>query len=125
MSRTQRVLVVGVHAAGMSAAHQALRSAMVAGLGIGQHGGYFPDEHQRIDAGVWAAGDCCEVVGRIRAKHVFAWLGTHANKQGGVWGYNHVGGHRAFAQRRKFPQMPTVGELNPRHVTKEDEQQWQ
>jgi NADPH-dependent 2,4-dienoyl-CoA reductase/sulfur reductase-like enzyme len=86
MSPTQRIFVVG--ADGMSAAHQALRSAVAAGLGIGEHDGYLPDEQQRIGDRVWAAGDCCEVIDRIRAKHVFAPLGTHANKQGGVRGHN-------------------------------------
>jgi hypothetical protein len=72
MSRAERVVVVGADAAGMSAAPQALRSAL-------------------------AAGDRCEVIDRIRAKHVFAPQATHASRQGGVWGYSLVGGHRTFA----------------------------
>jgi pyruvate/2-oxoglutarate dehydrogenase complex dihydrolipoamide dehydrogenase (E3) component len=31
-----------------------------AGLAIGEHGGYLPDDQQRIGDDVWAAGDCCE-----------------------------------------------------------------
>jgi hypothetical protein len=72
MSRAEPVVVVGADAAAMSAAPQALRSAQ-------------------------AAGDRCEVIDRIRAKHVFAPLATHASRQGGVWGYSLVGGHRTFA----------------------------
>ncbi|OPX05306.1 FAD-dependent oxidoreductase [Mycobacterium sp. AT1] len=68
-----------------------------AGLAIGGHGGYLPDDQQRIGDGVWAAGDCCEVLDRMRGKSVFSPLGTHANKQGRVCGYNIAGEHRTFA----------------------------
>lgn len=68
-----------------------------AGLAIGQHGGYLPDEQQLIGEGVWAAGDCCEVLDRMRGKSVFSPLGTHANKQGRICGYNIAGEHRTFA----------------------------
>lgn len=68
-----------------------------AGLAIGEHGGYLSDDQQRIGDGVWAAGDCCEVLDRLRGKHVLAPLGTHANKQGRICGYNLAGGNRTFA----------------------------
>ncbi|MGH3555948.1 MAG: FAD-dependent oxidoreductase [Mycobacterium sp.] len=68
-----------------------------AGLAIGEHGGYLPDDEQRVGDGVWAAGDCCEVLDRMRSKHVLAPLGTHANKQGRICGYNLMGAHRTFA----------------------------
>jgi NADPH-dependent 2,4-dienoyl-CoA reductase/sulfur reductase-like enzyme len=68
-----------------------------AGLAIGEHGGYLPDDQQRIGDGVWAAGDCCEVLDRMRGKSVFSPLGTHANKQGRVCGSNIGGEHRTFA----------------------------
>jgi NADPH-dependent 2,4-dienoyl-CoA reductase/sulfur reductase-like enzyme len=68
-----------------------------AGLAIGEHGGYLPDDQQRIGDGVWAAGDCCEVLDRMRGKSVFSPLGTHANKQGRICGYNIAGEHRTFA----------------------------
>lgn len=68
-----------------------------AGLAIGEHGGYLPDDQQRIGDGIWAAGDCCEVLDRMRGKSVFSPLGTHANKQGRICGYNIAGQYRTFA----------------------------
>ncbi|WP_319446891.1 MULTISPECIES: FAD-dependent oxidoreductase [unclassified Mycobacterium] len=68
-----------------------------AGLAIGEHGGYLPDDEQRVSDGVWAAGDCCEVLDRMRGKSVFSPLGTHANKQGRICGYNIAGERRTFA----------------------------
>lgn len=59
-----------------------------AGLPIGVHGGYLPDDHQRLADGIWAAGDCCESVDRMTGERIFAPLGTHANKQGRVCGFN-------------------------------------
>lgn len=66
------------------------------GLPIGEHGGYLTDDEQRIGDGVWAAGDCCEVIDRLRGKHVLAPLGTHANKQGRICGHNLLGSKRTF-----------------------------
>lgn len=85
------VVVLGV---GVQPASELGRNA---GLAIGEHGGYLPDDQQRIGDGVWAAGDCCEVLDRMRGKHVLAPLGTHANKQGRICGYNLIGGERTFA----------------------------
>lgn len=69
---------------------------VAAGLPIGERGGYLPNERQEVAEGVWAAGDCCEVIDRIRGKYVLAPLGTHANKQGRICGYNTVGGSHEF-----------------------------
>lgn len=59
-----------------------------AGLPIGVHGGYLPDDHQRVADDIWAAGDCCESLDRMTGERIFAPLGTHANKQGRVCGFN-------------------------------------
>lgn len=67
-----------------------------AGVPIGVHGGYLPDDRQRVADNVWAAGDCCEVVDRITGTRMYAPLGTHANKQGRVCGYNVAGDDRRF-----------------------------
>ena len=67
-----------------------------AGLPIGEHGGYLTDAEQLLGDGVWAAGDCCETIDRTRRIPVFVPLGTHANKQGRICGYNLLGGHRTF-----------------------------
>ncbi|ROZ53033.1 CoA-disulfide reductase [Rhodococcus sp. WS1] len=69
---------------------------VAAGLPTGEHGGYLPNDRQEVAEGVWAAGDCCEVIERIRGKYVLAPLGTHANKQGRICGYNVVGGSHEF-----------------------------
>ena len=68
-----------------------------AGLPIGAHGGYLTDAEQHLGDGVWAAGDCCEVLDRLTGKSVFAPLGTHANKQGRICGHNLIGEHRTFS----------------------------
>jgi len=79
MSRAEPAVVVGADAAGMRAAPQALRRVV-------------------------AAGDRCEVIDRIRAKHVFAPQATHASKQGGC-GATALSAdteHSRGLQRRKF-----------------------
>ncbi|MFC9841460.1 FAD-dependent oxidoreductase [Rhodococcus sp. NPDC127530] len=70
---------------------------VAAGLSVGEFGGYLPDENQLVAENVWAAGDCCEVIDRITGTRTFAPLGTHANKQGRICGYNVVGGKQQFA----------------------------
>lgn len=67
-----------------------------AGLEIGRSGGYLPDPGGRIAAGVWAAGDCCEVIHRITGERDLLALGTHANKLGRVVGDNLLGGRQEF-----------------------------
>lgn len=70
---------------------------VAAGISVGEFGGYLPDENQSVAENVWAAGDCCEVIDRITGTRTFAPLGTHANKQGRICGYNVVGGKQQFA----------------------------
>ncbi|RZL77047.1 MAG: CoA-disulfide reductase [Rhodococcus sp. (in: high G+C Gram-positive bacteria)] len=70
---------------------------IAAGLPVGDFGGYLPDENQAVAENVWAAGDCCEVIDRITGTRTFSPLGTHANKQGRICGYNVVGGKQQFA----------------------------
>ncbi|WP_231914431.1 NAD(P)/FAD-dependent oxidoreductase [Rhodococcus sp. LB1] len=70
---------------------------VAAGISVGDFGGYLPDENQSVAENVWAAGDCCEVIDRITGTRTFAPLGTHANKQGRICGYNVVGGKQQFA----------------------------
>jgi NADPH-dependent 2,4-dienoyl-CoA reductase/sulfur reductase-like enzyme len=67
-----------------------------AGLPLGPFGGLLPDDRQRVADGVWAAGDCCEAVERLRGNRVYVPLGTHANKQGRVAGENLAGGSARF-----------------------------
>ena len=74
-----------------------VRLGVQAGLPVGEYGGYRTDDHQRLADGVWAAGDCCEVYDRVRGANAFLPLGTHANKQGRVCGYNVAGVPRRFA----------------------------
>ncbi|GAB3595169.1 FAD-dependent oxidoreductase [Angustibacter peucedani] len=68
-----------------------------AGLGVGEHGGLVPDDTGRLQDGVWAAGDCCEVWDRVLEVHWYTPLGTHANKLGRVVGTNLGGGTARFA----------------------------
>ena len=72
--------------------------AQEAGLTVGASGGLTTDRRMRVvDAeGVWAAGDCVEVLDRITATHIHVPLGTHANKQGKVLGINLAGGYATF-----------------------------
>jgi len=66
------------------------------GLPLGGRRGYLPDNRQQIVDGVWAAGDCCEILHRITGRRVHLPLGTHANKEGRVAGTNIGGGHATF-----------------------------
>ncbi len=68
-----------------------------AGLGVGSHGGLVPEATGRLQDGVWAAGDCCEVWDRVLQTHWYTPLGTHANKLGRVAGTNLGGGTARFA----------------------------
>ena len=67
-----------------------------AGLEIGRRGGYLPDPGGRIAPGVWAAGDCCEVIHRLTGERDLLALGTHANKLGRVVGDNLLGDNHTF-----------------------------
>ncbi|MGD9529528.1 MAG: FAD-dependent oxidoreductase, partial [Pseudonocardia sp.] len=66
------------------------------GLPVGASGGYLPDGHQRVADGVWAAGDCCEIVHRVTGLPTYLPMGTHANKQGRVAGTEIAGGSARF-----------------------------
>lgn len=63
--------------------------AQDAGLEIGETGAVVTDERQRTNApGVYAAGDCCEVLNRISGRKVWHPLGQPAVRQGWVAGAN-------------------------------------
>lgn len=73
------------------------RLAADAGIDVGRSGGVSVDDHQRTSAeGVYAAGDCVEVLHRVSGRPVAVALGTHANKQGRVVGINATGGDAVF-----------------------------
>lgn len=69
-----------------------------AGLPIGASGGIVTDRRMRVPGheGVWAAGDCVEVIHRVTGHATAIPLGTHANKQGRVAGINIGGGYATF-----------------------------
>ncbi len=77
--------------------------ARAAGLPLGAYGGLRTDPAMRVvDAdgrpldGIWAGGDCVEVINRVSGRHQHVALGTHANKHGLVIGTNLGGGRAAF-----------------------------
>ncbi|HEV3468746.1 MAG TPA: FAD-dependent oxidoreductase [Pyrinomonadaceae bacterium] len=60
-----------------------------AGLEVGASGAVLTDERQRTSAaGVYAAGDCCEVLHRVSGARVWLPLGQPAVRQGWVAGAN-------------------------------------
>jgi NADPH-dependent 2,4-dienoyl-CoA reductase/sulfur reductase-like enzyme len=69
-----------------------------AGIALGAHGGLVTDARMQVAGhdGVWAAGDCVEVLHRVTGDLVHVPLGTHANKQGRVLGINLGGGQATF-----------------------------
>jgi NADPH-dependent 2,4-dienoyl-CoA reductase/sulfur reductase-like enzyme len=72
--------------------------AEAAGLPLGEHGGVLTDLRMRVTGqdGVWAGGDCVEVLHRVSQRRVHVALGTHANKHGRVIGTNLGGGYATF-----------------------------
>jgi NADPH-dependent 2,4-dienoyl-CoA reductase/sulfur reductase-like enzyme len=63
-----------------------------AGITVGPSGAIAADARMATDVeGIWAAGDCVESLHRVSQLPVTVALGTHANKQGRVVGFN-VGG---------------------------------
>ena len=76
--------------------------AEAAGLPLGVKGALATDLRQRVTGpagtveGVWAAGDCTQVLNRVSGRPVHVPLGTHANKQGRVAGINIGGGYATF-----------------------------
>lgn len=69
-----------------------------AGLALGDHGGLLTDKAMRVRGteGVWAGGDCVEVLNLVSGTHQHIALGTHANKHGRVIGINVGGGYATF-----------------------------
>ncbi|MGH3907476.1 MAG: FAD-dependent oxidoreductase [Pseudonocardiaceae bacterium] len=69
-----------------------------AGLPLGEFGGVLTDLRMRVlgHEGVWAGGDCVEVLHRVSQRRVHIPLGTHANKHGRVIGTNLGGGYATF-----------------------------
>jgi NADPH-dependent 2,4-dienoyl-CoA reductase/sulfur reductase-like enzyme len=72
--------------------------ARTVGLPLGEHGGLLTDLQMRVlgHEGVWAGGDCVEVLHRVSQCRVHVALGTHANKHGQVIGTNLTGGYATF-----------------------------
>jgi NADPH-dependent 2,4-dienoyl-CoA reductase/sulfur reductase-like enzyme len=72
--------------------------ARAAGLPLGESGGLRTDPSMRVEGvdGVWAGGDCVEVLNLVSGRHQHIALGTHANKHGLVIGTNIGGGHATF-----------------------------
>ena len=72
--------------------------AAEAGLPIGERGGILTDERMQVLGfpGIWAGGDCVEVIDRITGQRRHVALGTHANKHGRVIAANITGGDLAF-----------------------------
>jgi len=67
--------------------------AVAAGVEVGESGAVLTDERQRTSApGVYAAGDCCEVLHRVSGRRVWHPLGQPAVRQGWVAGANAASG---------------------------------
>ncbi|MFC1430353.1 FAD-dependent oxidoreductase [Streptacidiphilus sp. N1-3] len=72
--------------------------ARAAGLALGDSGGLRTDSSMRVEGaeGIWAGGDCVEVLNLVSGRHQHIALGTHANKHGLVIGTNIGGGRATF-----------------------------
>ncbi|MZD05909.1 FAD-dependent oxidoreductase [Streptomyces sp. SID5785] len=72
--------------------------ARAAGLPLGEHGGLLTDLSMRVrgHAGIWAGGDCVEVLDLVSGRERHIALGTHANKHGQIIGSNVGGGYATF-----------------------------
>lgn len=72
--------------------------ARAAGLPLGDSGGILTDLSMRVHGteGVWAGGDCVEVLNLVSGRPQHIPLGTHANKHGQVIGANIGGGYATF-----------------------------
>ena len=74
--------------------------AVAAGIEVGASGAVVTDERQRTSAtGVYAAGDCCEVLNRVSGRRVWHPLGQPAVRQGWVAGANAAAGDSADGAR--------------------------
>jgi len=73
------------------------RLAASAGVAIGSTGGIVIDQRMATSvAGVYAAGDCCEVVHGVSLVPLQGLSGSHAYAQGKVAGTNAAGGDRTY-----------------------------
>jgi NADPH-dependent 2,4-dienoyl-CoA reductase/sulfur reductase-like enzyme len=72
--------------------------AREAGLPLGEYGGLLTDRGMRVRGaeGIWAGGDCVEVLDLVSGAMWHVALGTHANKHGRVIGTNIGGGYATF-----------------------------
>ncbi|WSY13137.1 FAD-dependent oxidoreductase [Embleya sp. NBC_00896] len=71
--------------------------ARAAGLPLGDSGGLVTDLRMRVTPdGVWAGGDCVEVLDLVSGRRRHVALGTHANKHGRVIGTNIGGDYATF-----------------------------
>ena len=72
--------------------------ARQAGLPLGASGGLRTTPEMRVPGvdGIWAGGDCVEVLNLVSGGYQNIALGTHANKQGMVIGSNIGGGRASF-----------------------------
>lgn len=71
-----------------------------AGIELGESGAVVTDERQRTSApGVYAAGDCCEVLHRVSGRRVWHPLAQPAVRQGWVAGANAAGGDDSAGAR--------------------------
>jgi len=85
--------------------------AAAAGIPLGPTGAIQVDERQRTPVpGVWAAGDCAEVIHRITGATTNPHLGTIANKTGRVAGIN-LGGDEARFPGALGSSITRVGDL--------------
>lgn len=74
-----------------------VRLAEAAGLQVGSTGGLVVDETMATSRpGVYAAGDCCELVHGVTMVPIQGLSGSHAYAQGKVAGTNAAGGHRRY-----------------------------
>jgi NADPH-dependent 2,4-dienoyl-CoA reductase/sulfur reductase-like enzyme len=71
--------------------------AREAGIGLGAAGAIAVDRRQRTDReGIFAAGDCADVLHQVSGRRVHIALGTIANRTGRVAGVNIGGGYATF-----------------------------
>jgi CoA-dependent NAD(P)H sulfur oxidoreductase len=78
--------------------HPNVELASEAGVELGRTGAIRVDEHMETNLpGVYAAGDCAEVVHLVSGRPAYIPLGTTANKMGRVAGANAAGRRERFA----------------------------
>ncbi len=88
VTETGRVVEADVVSIGVGVRPE-VELARGAGLEMGESGAVVTDERQRTSAaGIYAAGDCCEVINRVSGRRVWHPLGQPAVRQGWVAGAN-------------------------------------